>query len=131
MHDELNSGATKYVHAVYACIWEEVWEQLNLLLYSNFIFPIPTHVWSCPTLRNDEMTTCRAEPPRPSPGAVLYSDEAPPQYEDSSSVDEKAELSSDDDDDDDTKVRRLPSASEPGSVYSTTLMTRFLVFSKN
>jgi len=45
----------------------------------------------------------RAEPPRPSPGAVLYSDEAPPRYDDSSSVTEKGDLTSDEDDDDDTK----------------------------
>lgn len=52
-------------------------------------------------------STCcgfRAEPPRPSPSAVLYStNEVPPGYEDNSSVTEKGDLSSDDDDD--TKVR--------------------------
>jgi len=38
----------------------------------------------------------RTEPPRPSPGAVLYSPEDEPPGYDSSSVTEKEELSSDD-----------------------------------
>jgi len=48
-------------------------------------------------------TNCRAEPPRPSPGAVVYSaDNMPPSYDDCS-VTEKGDMSSDEDDDE-TKV---------------------------
>ena len=38
---------------------------------------------------------------------MLYSDEAPPRYDDSSSVTEKGDLTSDEDDDDDTKVNNV------------------------
>lgn len=54
---------------------------------------------------------------------MLYSDEAPPRYDDNSSVTEKGDLTSDeDDDDDDTKVNKYKNR-HAASSYSSSITT--------
>ena len=55
---------------------------------------------------------------------MLYSDEAPPRYDDSSSVTEKGDLTSDEDDDDDTKVNNVNKSVRRKMKHETTMKQR-------
>ena len=55
---------------------------------------------------------------------MLYSDEAPPRYDDSSSVTEKGDLTSDEDDDDDTKVNNVNKSVRRKMKHETTMKKR-------